>query len=192
DKLRVLTTNTSTNLIFGVQPVHGQNSTDFFNSLYSQPKSEHRTPLHKSMDRIGKYFKSDAPWYNTIGDPDSGKLACRQNYNVFMTDGYWNGSAPGGISDADGTNGPTITGPNGQSYTYSAQPPYKGTEWYSPTLADVAMHYWKHDLRPDDDMPNIVPTSNADPAFWQHMVNFTVGLGVFGNITPTADGRLSA
>jgi type IV pilus assembly protein PilY1 len=41
------------------------------------------------------------------------------------------------------------------------------------------MKYWKSDLR--SDMLNEVPTSTADPAFWQHMTTFTLGLG----FTPT-------
>ena len=50
---------------------------------------------------------------------------------------------------------------------------------YSNTLADVAMNYWETDLRPNT--ANEVPTSSEDPAFWQHMTTFTVGLG----FTPT-------
>ncbi|WP_201314439.1 PilC/PilY family type IV pilus protein [Dyella sp. EPa41] len=46
---------------------------------------------------------------------------------------------------------------------------------YSNTLADVAMKYWETDLRPSTD--NEVPVNNEDPAFWQHMTTFTMGLG---------------
>ena len=46
---------------------------------------------------------------------------------------------------------------------------------YSNTLADVAMKYWKTDLQTG--MSNEVPTNAADPAFWQHMATFTLGLG---------------
>ncbi|BBD80426.1 pilus assembly protein [Aerosticca soli] len=45
----------------------------------------------------------------------------------------------------------------------------------SDTLADVAMKYWKADLRPST--ANVVPTNTDDPAFWQHMVTFTMGMG---------------
>src|SRR3546814_8747828 len=47
------------------------------------------------------------------------------------------------------------------SFTYTAGPPFADN--FSDTLADVAMKYWKNDLRTDADMPNIVPTSAADP-----------------------------
>ncbi|EIL94879.1 pilus assembly protein [Rhodanobacter spathiphylli] len=49
-----------------------------------------------------------------------------------------------------------------------------GTSW-SNTLADYAMKYWNTDLR--SDMDNEVPTNAEDPAFWQHMSTFTLGLG---------------
>ncbi len=49
------------------------------------------------------------------------------------------------------------------------------------TLADVAMKYWSTDLASGlggtQDIANEVPTNDADPAFWQHMVTFTIGLG---------------
>src|SRR5699024_6483924 len=99
-----------------------------------------------------------------------------------------NGGNPSNIGNEDGTSGAKITAANGQTYKYSPAAPYEDD--HSATLADVAMHYWKTDLR--DDLSNAVATSNADPAFWQHMVNFTVGLGVFGGIKPTKDGGLSA
>ncbi|MFK2876816.1 pilus assembly protein [Rhodanobacter hydrolyticus] len=46
---------------------------------------------------------------------------------------------------------------------------------YSDTLADVAMKYWRTDLQPGID--NEVPTNTEDPAFWQHMTTFTLGMG---------------
>lgn len=43
------------------------------------------------------------------------------------------------------------------------------------SLADVAAYYWKNDLQPDT--PNLVTATSEDPAFWQHMTTFTLGLG---------------
>lgn len=57
------------------------------------------------------------------------------------------------------------------------------TASYSDTLADVAMNYWETDLRPTT--ANEVATSTEDPAFWQHMTTFTLGLGFTpSGITP--------
>src|SRR5690606_35547603 len=81
--------------------------------------------------------------------------------------------------------------PDGQSHT--PKPPYKHDD--DNTLADLAMHYWATDLRPGIDnkvKPYIkYPNSNSstqywdprnNPATWQHMVNFTVGLGLTGSL----------
>jgi len=102
----------------------------------------------------------------------------------MMTDGYWNSSeaaTAAARANVDGTGGPTITGPDGDSVTYKAVSPF--TDGHSNTLADVAMYYWKRDLRTG--LENRVPVSVIDPAFWQHMVTFGIGLGVEGAINPT-------
>ena len=84
------------------------------------------------------------------------------------------------MGNTDGEAGQEITAVNNsQSYTYQPMAPYE--DKYSNTLADVAMTFWKKDLRPD--LANNVPTNRFDNAFWQHMVNFTIGLGVEGTQT---------
>ena len=61
---------------------------------------------------------------------------------------------------------------------------YEAARRVKDTLADVAMKYWKNDLR--SDLANTVPSSeDGNPAFWQHMVTFGVGLGVEGTISST-------
>lgn len=140
------------------------------------------TPLRQALDQVGQYYQTSQPWVTMSTDPGYGlsgqptAIACRQAYTVLTTDGFWNDdfSGPG---NADGTAGQQINGPNGQTYTYSPVQPY--SDGYSNTLADVAMKYWKTDLQPSID--NNVPPSTDDPAFWQHMVTFTIGLG----FTPT-------
>ena len=138
------------------------------------------TPLRYALDAVGQYYGTSQPWSMMSSDPGyvSGantQIACRQAYTILTTDGFWNRSYSG-VGNADGTAGTQITGANGQTYTYSPVGPYSDT--YSDTLADVAMHYWATDL---STMPNEVPPSSVDPAFWQHMVTFTMGLGY----TPT-------
>ena len=196
------------------------------------------TPLRVSLDAVGQYYSSAQPWQGMSSDPDyntaagSTELACRQSYTILTTDGFWNESFTG-PGDVDGTKGTTVTGSNGQSYTYAPVLPYMdGTtatstatknfsqngltsdqcaasynsaqgatsyKWtagskpanntctykytattstpvsYSNTLADVAMKYWRTDLR--SATANEVPTNAEDPAFWQHMTTFTLGLG---------------
>ncbi|MGO9446744.1 MAG: pilus assembly protein, partial [Thiobacillaceae bacterium] len=50
------------------------------------------------------------------------------------------------------------------------------------SLANVAMEFWKNDIQPSSGMVNNVPTNSQDPAFWQHMDTFAVGLGVNGDL----------
>jgi type IV pilus assembly protein PilY1 len=87
--------------------------------------------------------------------------------------------------------------------SYSPIAPYKdsntasggGYEW--GMLADNAFYYWVNDLQPTipNDVPSYMPDPTPhpltnkvednprnDPATWQHMVTFTVGFGVDGDI----------
>lgn len=171
-------------LIRGVRPFSGSNRTTFFNDLYGHNIPTSGTPLRSALANVGNYFKrtdNPGPWGNTPGTNDtSTQLYCRQNYNILMTDGYWNGSSPS-VGNSDGTAGSAISGPSNPTYTYSPAAPYSDT--FSDTLADVGMEFWKQDLRTD--LTNDVPTNAFDEAFWQHLVNFTVGLGVDGTLDET-------
>lgn len=145
------------------------------------------TPLRYSLDRAGKYFMrpdSRGP-YGPQADLD--QYSCRQNFAILTTDGYWNdagrsptfGGLPSRQGNADNTEGSLITGPRGQSYRYNpaSSENSRFKDDYSNTLADVAMYYWKTDLR---DLENNVPSSDANPAFWQHMVTFGISIGLSG------------
>ncbi|PPE66888.1 pilus assembly protein [Caldimonas caldifontis] len=172
-------------VVRGVRNFQGADRTAFFNWLHSAPANG-GTPLRRAMDDVGQYFSradNRGPWGNTPGTDDgvaaTSHLQCRRSYHILMTDGYWNGDAASTAAargNVDGSNGPTITGPGNQSYSYSPAAPY--SDGHSNTLADVAMYYWNRDLRPD--LPNRIRPSDTNPAFWQHMVNFTVGLGLTG------------
>ncbi len=155
------------------------------------------TPLRMALDQVGQYYKTSQPWKVMSSDPNYGtntqpsNIACRQAYTILTTDGFWNESYSSTdsstISGASGAKWPAISGPNGQSWptTANSSPaqPYSGggTNSQGPSLADVAMYYWENDLQTGTGFPNEVPTNAADPAFWQHMVTFTMGLG----FTPT-------
>ncbi|GAA4103534.1 pilus assembly protein [Zhongshania borealis] len=173
-------------IVNGVRKFEGDDREAFFQSLYGRTIPSSGTPLRLAIDAAGKYFSrtdNKGPWGNTPGTDDkTDQLACRRNYTVLMTDGYWSGGDVSGDpgKNNDGSNGPTHTSPTGQSWTYKAVSPYKDDR--DDTLADVAMYYWKNDLR--SDMLNLVPVSKTSPAFWQHMVTYGVGLGVTGTIDP--------
>ena len=174
-------------IISGVRHFTGTDRSNFFQNLYEHPMPASNTPLRWALDRAGRYYSYDdnrGPWGEIPGTNNSSDhLQCRASYTILMTDGYWNSSTAGvaeARSNNDGTNGPTITGPGTASFSYVAKSPFSDS--YEDTLADVAMYYWKNDLRTD--LANKVPTSLINPAFWQHMVTFGVGLGVTGSIDP--------
>jgi type IV pilus assembly protein PilY1 len=176
-------------MIQGVRPFSGADRTTFFNNLYGHVMPAAGTPLRSALDNVGKYFErtdNRGPWSETPGTTSGAShLQCRQSYNILMTDGYWNGANPG-VGNSDNTDGTVITGPNNPNFQYiaaTANEPYDDV--WSNTLADVGMEYWKRDLRPT--LSNEVPTNSVDDAFWQHMVTFTVGLGVIGTLDPLTD-----
>ena len=161
------------------------NKTTWFNRLFDATASN-GTPLRTALQRAGNYFSSDAatgPWGPASA---SGQLSCRQNFAILTTDGYWNSDSYG--TNSDNTTGTTHTSTTGATYTYNPAAPYADN--FAGTLADVAMEYWKRDLRT---LPNNVPTSSANPAFWQHMVTFGISIGLQGTLNPdTAEAEIAA
>jgi type IV pilus assembly protein PilY1 len=148
------------------------------------------TPLRAALGRVGEYYSTSSGTNNPYAEDPQVTLgtehSCRANYTIMMTDGIWNGSAASN-SNANGN----VDG--------AAPHPYSDTT--SSTLADVAFYYWETDLRQGTNaLTNNVPRSprsldklvedgktiptadynNAenDPANWQHMVTYTVGLGL--------------
>lgn len=171
----------------GVRRFEGTGRTDFYTWLFAA-QTNGSTPLRRALGDAGEYFSRQdqyGPWNSTPGQAGGEAFSCRQSYTILTTDGYWNGdpaSASGARENVDNLNGSNISGPDGQSYRYVAKTPFSDS--YPDTLADVAMHYWKRDLH--SSLDNRVPTDPANPAFWQHMVTFGVGLGVTGSIAPQA------
>ena len=154
------------------------------------------TPLRRALQAVGAYYSSNATtsptgnaWDTMSSDPgyttgSTTKFACRASYTILTTDGFWNGSdptTPTALAGAANTNGPTYTPPAGATYTstgYVAQAPFSGglvSSGSVPSLADVATYYWENDL--NTGLTNEVAPSTSDPAFWQHMTTFTMGLG---------------
>ncbi|WP_297325998.1 PilC/PilY family type IV pilus protein [Nitrosomonas sp.] len=178
----------------GVRQFTGTDRANFFTNLYDHDIPAAGTPLREAMISVGEYFKrtdDKGPWGETPGSTGGTQHACRQNYNILMTDGYWTEGSVSGLDNSDNQSGSSITNHSSPatpaSYTYTPALPY--SDAYSDTLADAAMQYWKNDLRTD--LLNKVPTNPSDPAFWQHMVTFTVGLGVSGSRTTLPSGSES-
>ncbi|HQY49405.1 MAG TPA: PilC/PilY family type IV pilus protein [Thermomonas sp.] len=157
------------------------NRTDWYNHLLGAAASD-GTPLQSALNSAGQYFSSDSSSGPYGPESGSDQLSCRQNFTILTTDGYWNNNTIS-TGNSDNTAGSAIKGPKGATYTYNPVAPFKDS--YSSTLADIAMRYWKTDLRTENYMGNTskpdnnnVPTTDSDPAFWQHMVTFTISIGL--------------
>lgn len=190
----------SNNKIAGVQPFGdgspGTQKANFW-SWIANESANNGTPLRKALQAVGQYYQgtlvgmdpADQPWETMSSDPgytdgSTTKFACRASYTILTTDGFWNGANPSGIGYAAGVDGPDNSPvPSGAIKKYTAVDPFKGggVGGSVPSLADVATYYWENDLQTGTDWPNEVATSVADPASWQHMTTFTIGLG----FTPT-------
>ncbi|MDO9003308.1 MAG: PilC/PilY family type IV pilus protein [Aquabacterium sp.] len=181
-----------------VKPLNATNRQALLNSIQTKWDAEGSTPLRIALDQVGKYFmntSAHSPWHDDPVTGGGSQSSCRRSYNILTTDGYYNDGpelnqfkdyasqigAKDLVGDLDSTDSP----PN-----YTADRPYrdrasKTDPGYSNTLADFALKYWKTDLQPEDSsnnggIPNNVPSTENDPATWQHLTQFTVGIGVTG------------
>jgi type IV pilus assembly protein PilY1 len=152
----------------------GTNKETWFDRLHGATASGN-TPLRTGLISVGEYYKSTSssgPWGP---EATARQLSCRQSFAILTTDGYWNTGLESSNTDAYSI----LTGTIGNE-DQGTGTPYQDSR--SDTLADIAMHYWKTDLRTG--LTNNVPTSLGNSANWQHMVTFGISLGLQGTINP--------
>ncbi len=171
---------------------------DWYQTLYAI-NPDGGTPLVKALYDAGEYYRTKKIYGTTRTEPIP--LTCTQNYTILSTDGYWNGSTPS-VGNHDSTvpalpapvytdpdNGTPINDPYAGVPLVPGQPfpaPFFDSFAQSNTLADVAMKYWITDLRPNS--AGKVTSNKFDPATWQHMTTYTVGLGAPGKATALPTG----
>ncbi len=168
-----------------------QHRGNFFSWLSKVP-FDGGTPLREALGRAGEFLKTDTAWAHTPGTSGGDRYSCRPSYHILMTDGMWNGNnaSPSELKP-DHTN---TTLPDGKTYS-SQQNPFQDAT--TNTLADLAFHYWATDLSglANDVRPFTPYAANSssltdaeywdprnNPASWQHMVNFMVGLGLTSSL----------
>jgi type IV pilus assembly protein PilY1 len=205
-----------------IRPLAGAWRTAFFNWLY-RGRTSGGTPLRRSMIDAGAFFeRGGLDFRNPYFEPATAtapaqELSCRQNFHITLTDGFWNEGNPTHVSSgSDTTAGPLPDGTeynpsNAASLLFGNEPTNVPN---APTLADIAFHFWRNDLKPglDDNVPPFFPDLRTgltgaaqapgfdpktvpevyfnpanNPATWQHMVNFIVGLGVAGGLNYPGD-----
>ena len=181
----------------GVRAFSGTTRENFFDWLHALPASG-GTPLLTAMDKVGGYFEGANPYRDDPTDGTSTERSCRQNFHIMMTDGEWNSGSPSGFGNVDNSS-QTIPANDYGVTGYVPRAPFE--DGNSTYLADIAFRYWQKDLRPtktnnvpvnindlssdidgdgDADNNDIFWNPKNDPADWQHMVNFMIGLGVSG------------
>lgn len=192
DKYRVgftviSSTGTNSSGFLGNKTFSGDHRDDWYEMLYAAYGTGY-TPLRGALSKAGRYYAGTL----VTGNGDPVQYACQRNYTILTTDGLWNTNAETTTYRANRENNSTQVGDQDDA----ADRPYRdGDGTHSNTLADVAMYYYNTDLRTgagqggltDENnrisvSNNIVPTSPSDSASHQHMVTFTLGLGVDGTL----------
>jgi len=160
---------------------------------------------------------SGAPNYLTKGidvADDPIQQSCQPNFAILSTDGYWttaNSAYDGADNHGWKENMASMDNQDNVDSGWSKRSDgvFDGnrnatiagnSSGASGTLADVAQYYYKTDLRPcpggtpadgicvtDPKATDNVPQSQKDIATHQHMVTFTLGLGLDGNLSYRSD-----
>jgi type IV pilus assembly protein PilY1 len=169
-------------------PTHKQ---AWYAKFYSQAPSGF-TPLREALSRVGRHYGGVTSGINGFMPDDPMQYSCQQNFTILTTDGYWNSSAGqnltgGGIGNQDNVNAGFSTRAAG-AYDGNLGGTAGSSAGSSDTLADVAMYYYKTDLRTSGAVAlDNVPTNAKDMAAHQHLVTFTLGLGLDGLMNYQAD-----
>ncbi|MCP4495138.1 MAG: hypothetical protein GY820_48730, partial [Gammaproteobacteria bacterium] len=169
-------------------------------ALYSRDTYA-KTPTREALKRVGDRFKDITNGTVILSAKEGG--ACQQNFNILVTDGFWTGSNHDGDDATDFT---FTTFPNADAY--SADNAFDGNaeesndggnyaDTHENTLADVAMYYYKTDLRPEGQpspLENLVPVPTKgvtyrgeDKPNHQHLVTYAIGFGLEGSLDTDID-----
>ena len=149
------------------------------------------TPLLSGIERIGEWFTSATGTHEKLsGSTNPINLSCQKNYHIMFTDGYTNqgGLPTTTVGNIDGAVIPTLPEVILELVPGNQWPLRfrEGATAVSNSLADYALKYWFTDLRPSSTFPdkkiydNNVPTSEKDPAKWQHLNFAALSLGTEG------------
>lgn len=195
----------------------GQHRQDFYDWLYLVPSNGStplREATKNAGDVFKKDFNEtnpNSPYYSTSFGKE---LSCQQNFHIAVSDGSWNGGE--GVTGNRDKTSVTLPSVDGEADPIVYDPTkFMYADINSGSLADNAFFYWSRDLRPDlannvpifiddytDSSGNELTIDNTenwfenkelfwnpknDPASWQHMVNFNVGLGIEGGLDRATD-----
>lgn len=192
----------------------GSHRVDFYDWLFHIP-GDGNTPLRRATKYAGELFSDSYGGQSVYYDNNyGGELTCQQNFHIAISDGSWN--SYGGVSGNYDDGSIQVPAEEiGVPYTTTIANNYLYKDNNSSTLADTAFYYWIKDLKPGlenhvprfiddytDKNGNTITVSTGDdwwdeeelfwnpqndPANWQHMVNFNIGLGIEGGFNRDTD-----
>ena len=160
---------------------------NWYAQLYAQSPSGF-TPLREALARAGLIYAGQFGGGLTGGltaaADDPVIASCQPNFTILSTDGYWNGNVGRQVDNSSSIGNQDNT--DSAPYSLQSQGVFDGgTPVASNSLADVALYYYSTDLRPS--MDPTVPPTDKDNNQQQHMVTFTIGLGLDGQLTYRPD-----
>ena len=158
-------------LIFDYKKFTSNDKGQLYEAFYNEDNAG-GTPLREALLNVNNYIKNtDSLWYE-----NQQPLSCRRAYNIVISDGNWSDGTINFNINSDGTDGANITGRKGQAFKYNPNLASAYKDPYAGTLADIAMEFWKNDIRPDLENTLYVSPDHKNPAFWQHIVTHSISL----------------
>lgn len=159
----------------------------WYDKLYGQTSGTYGiyTPLREALSRVGRHYAGKKDGINQGMNEDPIQYSCQRNYSLLTTDGFWNDNAGQKIDGKAIDNQDNEEDKEEPKWTTRANGTYDGgVSGASNTLADVALYYYKTDLRPEgsigalgtDVSKNDVPDTAKDFNKAQHMTTFTLGI----------------
>ncbi len=133
------------------------------------------TPLRSRLIQTGEYFETGDLFGTRSTSPIMNETqggACQRNHIIVTSDGVYDDD------DATLRDVPLPHNADGDHNTAYDGPPY--ADAYNNTVADIAMHYYERDLRPE--LPDQVAPTALDPARHQHINTHFITLGVHGEL----------
>lgn len=177
-----------------ISKFEGSHKEDWYDKFYAQ-EPDGNTPLRQALSRVGRHFAGKTSGINQGMNDDPIQYSCQKNFALLTTDGYWNSSAGQKLDGTAIGNQDNVDADDDPKWSARSNGTYDGgISTATNTLADVALYYYKTDLRPSgsigalgtDVSENNVSTTDKDFNKAQHMTTFTLGI-IDGKMTYRSD-----
>jgi type IV pilus assembly protein PilY1 len=175
----------------------------FFNWIYSVG-AYNGTPTRGAVANVGKFFQSGKgvtgatnPYWQSSPGGGGQELACRQNYSLLITDGYWNRDITAQAAAAFANTQAGVTLPDGTAYAPSSTSGNPTAIYWgnvadasgggdNATMSNIAFNFWASNLRPD------LPSTNGMSTVAPYFGDLTTGVtGALTNPLPANPGSLA-